>query len=208
MIAEQYGYTVLPGQAVATPGVDAVLRRRERAGAVWSAAGLLPQGGLAVVLLSQGGPAAAIGAMLAVAFSVTAGLAVLWRRARRRERRILETYGWQVWPCRGQSVKVVSGSGERSRGRRWSTEGRVVLLQPDGQSHCSFPPPGDGWDGPRPGGPVAGDEVWFAGDTRFGGVLAVPGGMPFRYVTRGKPGTRRGTPGEDELARRSGLMKG
>ncbi|GIH78073.1 hypothetical protein [Planobispora longispora] len=208
MIADRYGYAVLPGQALATPGVEAVLRRRERAGVVWALAGLVPQGVLVAVLLPAGGPAGAIGWMLAVTFSVTAGLAVLWRRARRRERRILQTYGWQVWPCRDQPVKVVSGDGERSRGRRWSTENRVVLLQPDGQSHCAFPPPWDGWDGPGPRGPVAGDEMWFAGDTRFGGVLAVPGGMPFRYVTRGRPGTRKGTALEDELARRSGLMRG
>nr|BFE79644.1 hypothetical protein GCM10020093_022450 [Planobispora longispora] len=188
--------------------MEAVLRRRERAGVVWALAGLVPQGVLVAVLLPAGGPAGAIGWMLAVTFSVTAGLAVLWRRARRRERRILQTYGWQVWPCRDQPVKVVSGDGERSRGRRWSTENRVVLLQPDGQSHCAFPPPWDGWDGPGPRGPVAGDEMWFAGDTRFGGVLAVPGGMPFRYVTRGRPGTRKGTALEDELARRSGLMRG
>ncbi|WP_068923708.1 hypothetical protein [Planobispora rosea] len=207
MIADLYGYAVLPGQAIATPGVEAVLRRRERAGTAWTLAGLAPQGVLMAVLLPVGGPAGAIGWMLTITFSATTGLAVLWHRARRRERRILETYGWQVWPCRDQPVKVVSGDGERARGRRWTTENRVVLLQPDGQSHCSFPPPWDGWDGPGHRGPVAADEMWFAGDTRFGGVLAVPGGMPFRYVTRGRPGTRKGTPLEDELARRSGLMR-
>jgi hypothetical protein len=208
LIAEEYGYTVLPGQAITTPGVEAVLRRRERAGAVWTVSGLAVQGVPAALLLPVGGAAGAVGVMLVITFSVTVGLAVLWHRARRRERRVLQTFGWQVWPCRGRSVRVVSSEGERSRGRRWSTEDRVVLLQPDGQSHCSFPPPWDGWDGPGPRRPVACEEVWFAGDTRFGGVLAVPGGLPFRYVTRSRPGTRKGTPAEDELARRAGLMRG
>jgi hypothetical protein len=204
VIARKYGYPVSSDPALGTPGVEDVLRHRERAGRRWGFPPLVVFGVLAAFLLPRGGPATALGVAAALAFLTVLGLFLLWNRARRRERRVLATYGWQVWPCRAENVTVVSG--DREGGRRRSTEGRVVLLQPDGQSHCSFPPPGAGWDGPRPGTKAPGGQVWFAGDTRFGGVLAVPGGMPFRYVTRAKPGKRRGSPEEDELAARAGLL--
>jgi hypothetical protein len=207
VIAREYGYPELPGPAIGTPGVEEVLRRRERAGRVWGIPALAVQGTLAIALLQAGGPAAAAGVLVAVTFAVTAGLVHLWRRARRRERRALEVYGWQVWPCQRRSVRVVSAGGVRAGGRRWSSAGRVVLMRPDGQSHCSFPPPWEGWDGPPAGDPPSEDTVWFAGDTRFGGILAVTGGLPFRYVTREKPGTRPGTAEEDALAVRAGLLR-
>ncbi|MFD9122548.1 hypothetical protein [Streptomyces bottropensis] len=209
MIAAEYGYEVLPGAALDTPGVDDVLRRRERGlrwGVLASAAEVL----LLAAILSLAGPGSAPGlvaaAFLVPVIAVTAGLTLLWRRARRRERLVMCTYGWQVWPVRTQEVRVVAAEGERVQGRRWGRDGRVVLLQPDGQSHTSFPVPADGWDGPRPGGPRPADRVWFAGDTRFGGMIAEPGGLPFRYVVRSTPGKRQGTGPEDELARRAGLM--
>ncbi|MEG8279852.1 hypothetical protein [Streptomyces sp. AHA2] len=209
MIAVEYGYEVLPGVAVDTPGVEDVLRRRER-GARWGIVALTAEVLLLVAVGCLAGPGSATGlvtgACLAPVIAVTAGLTLLWRRARRRERLVMSTYGWQVWPVRTQDVRVVASEGERAQGRRWGTDGRVVLLQPDGQSHCSFPVPGDGWDGPRPQGHRPADRVWFAGDTRFGGMLAEPGGLPFRYVVRSTPGRRRGTGPEDELARRAGLM--
>ncbi|MFD8155094.1 hypothetical protein ACFV28_30650 [Streptomyces sp. NPDC059720] len=209
MIAAEYGYEVLPGVAVDTPGVDDVLRRRER-GLRWGVGALTAEALLLVAVLFLAGPNSAAGvviaACLAPVIAVTAGLTLLWRRARRRERLVVSTYGWQVWPVRTQDVRVVDAEGQRVRGRRWGTDGRVVLLQPDGQSHCSFPVPADGWDGPRPQGTRPADRVWFAGDTRFGGMVAEPGGLPFRYVVRATPGKRRGTQAEDELARRAGLM--
>ncbi|MGW3991155.1 hypothetical protein [Streptomyces sp. NPDC004830] len=209
MIAAEYGYEVLPGVAVDTPGVEDVLRRRER-GLRWGVLALIAELLLLVAVLSLAGPGSAAGSVTAACvvpvIAVTGGLTLLWRRARRRERLVMSTYGWQVWPVRTQEVRVVAAEGERARGRRWGTDGRVVLLQPDGQSHCSFPVPGDGWDGPRPRGSGPADRVWFAGDTRFGGMVAEPGGLPFRYVVRATPGRRRGTGAEDELARRAGLM--
>ncbi|MGC5040348.1 hypothetical protein ACPXCS_26040 [Streptomyces sp. DT190] len=209
MIAAEYGYEVLPGPAVDTPGVEDVLRRRER-GLGWGVLALTAEVLLLAAVLSVVGPESAPGLITTVCLvpviAVTAGLTLLWRRARRRERLVMSTYGWQVWPVRTQDVRVVAGEGERVQGRRWGTDGRVVLLQPDGQSHCSFPVPADGWDGPRPGGPRPADRVWFAGDTRFGGMVAEPGGLPFRYVVRSTPGKRRGIGAEDELARRTGLM--
>ncbi|WP_369197842.1 hypothetical protein [Streptomyces djakartensis] len=209
MIAAEYGYEVLPGVAVDTPGVEDVLRQRER-GQRWGILALIAEVLLLVAVLSLAGPGSATGSVTAACaapvIAVTAGLTLLWRRARRRERLVMSTYGWQVWPVRTQDVRVVAAGGERARGRRWGTDGRVVLLQPDGQSHCSFPVPADGWDGPRPRGHRPADRVWFAGDTRFGGMVAEPGGLPFRYVVRSTPGKRRGTGAEDELARRAGLM--
>ncbi|MFD3700440.1 hypothetical protein ACFWUZ_30675 [Streptomyces sp. NPDC058646] len=208
MPADEYGYPVLPGTALDTPGVAEVLRRRERGlrrgwWAVASEAAVL----VAVVATAGPGSAYAVGAavMLVPLLGATVGLTLLWRRARRRERLVLATYGWQVWPCAAREVRVVAAEGDRAGGRRWAADGRVVLLGPDGQSQCSFPPPGEGWDGPERK-PVD-REVWFAGDTRFGGVLAVPGGLPFRYVTREKPGRRQGSAAEDALARRAGLLR-
>lgn len=210
MSARAYGYPVLPGAALDTPGVEEVLRRRER-GLRWGASAAAGEAALLAAVTAAAGPgsAAALGAaaVLLPALAVTLGLMLLWRRARRRERLAMACYGWQVWPCAAQDVRVVAAEGRRAGGRRWGTDGRVVLLQPDGQSHCSFPPPEDGWDGPavpQPADPPK--EVWFAGDTRFGGMLALPGGLPFRYVTRSKPGGARGSAEEDALARRAGLM--
>ncbi|MGW6979196.1 hypothetical protein ACWGE1_07085 [Streptomyces sp. NPDC054932] len=211
MSAIEFGYEVLPGTALDTPGVEDVLRRRER-GLRW---GVLAAGAETVMLgvvLALRGPSSpesvAAVAVLAPLMVVTVGLALLWRRARRKERRVMAAYGWQVWPCAGRDVRVVSAEGRRAGGRRWANEGRIVLLGPDGQSHCSFPPPGDGWDGPQvPQQGQSADVVWFAGDTRFGGMLALPGGLPFRYVSRSRPSRRAGSATEDETARRAGLMR-
>ncbi|WP_336319927.1 hypothetical protein [Streptomyces lavendofoliae] len=209
MIAEEYGYEVLPGVALDTPGVEEVLRRRER-GLRWGVLALAVEVTATVAVLVTAGPGSAAAAVTAVCLvpvvAVTAGLTWLWWRARRKERLVLRTYGWQVWPVRTAEVRVVAAEGERARGRRWATDGRVVLLQPDGRSHCSFPVPGDGWDGPPPRTRHRDDQVWFAGDTRFGGMIAEPGGLPFRYVVRSAPGKRRGSGAEDELARRAGLL--
>ncbi|MEU2395685.1 hypothetical protein [Streptomyces sp. NPDC007369] len=211
MPAHQYGYPVLPGTALDTPGVEDVLRRRERGlrrgvSAAFAEVALLAAVSVAAGPGSAAGVAAAV--VLVPVLGVTVGLTLLWRRARRTERLVMATYAWQVWPCTGRDVRVVAAEGQRSGGRRWGSERRIVLLGPDGRSHCSFPPPGEGWDGPavpqQRGLPQ--DRVWFAGDTRFGGVLALPGGMPFRFVSRSKPGGRPGSAEEDEAARRTGLM--
>ncbi|TMR95098.1 hypothetical protein [Nonomuraea basaltis] len=126
------------------------------------------------MLIPRGGPASFLGVMLAFTSAITLGVVVMWQRARRKELRILQTSPWEVWPCRGEKVRVVSSEGERASGRRWSTDGRLVLLKPDGQSQCSFPVPGPGIK----------DKVCFAGDITGSGILAAPGGLPFRHVTR------------------------
>ncbi|MFD1936051.1 hypothetical protein ACFSKW_31740 [Nonomuraea mangrovi] len=209
MLAEDFGYRVLPGAAIDTPGVDEVLRGRERGLRVGLVVLAVEALALALVAVREG-PGSAAAVALAVVLLVTAGPVLLWRRARRKERAIMTTYGWQVWPCAVEVVRVVAAEGRRERGRRWAHQSRVVLLRPDGQAQCSFPPPDEGarpGEGGRPDeGAGAGQEVWFAGDTRFGGMLAAPGGLPFRYVTRTRPGRAKASPEEDRAAATTGLM--
>ncbi|WP_067479297.1 hypothetical protein [Actinomadura hibisca] len=176
MEVNEYGYQVLHGAAGDVPGVVDEVRSGFRAGLAWGAPVLAVQLVAVAFLLSAGGSAAFLGAMLGVTALVTLGLVVLWLRARVREHRILRTCSWQVWPCRIDQVRVVSGEGTRANGRRWSSDTRVILLKPDGQAHCSFPAPGPG----------VGTEVWFAGDMGGDGILAVPGGRPWRHVSRNR----------------------
>lgn len=174
MTAREYGYQILPGTAAQTLGALDVVRKEMRSGLLWGLPVLAAQFGLSVWLIPKGGPASFLGMMLAVTSAVTLGLVVMWLRARRKEVCILQTSPWEVWPCRREKVRVVSSEGDRANGRRWSSEDRLVLLKPDGQSRCTFPVPGPGIR----------DKVWFAGDIDAHGILAVPGGLPFRYVTR------------------------
>ncbi|MGC5015153.1 hypothetical protein ACLQ2R_30695 [Streptosporangium sp. DT93] len=197
MLAEQFGYRVMPGVALDTPGVQEILRGRERPLRL-GAALLAVEAVLLTAAVVSWEPGSAVAVILVIVLLLTAAPLLLWRRARRLERAVMATYGWQVWPCASESVKVVAAEGQRHRGRRWARQDRVVLLRPDGQAQCAFLPPDEGR---RPDG-----EVWFAGDTRFGGMLAMPGGLPFRYVVRAKPGGARGTPEEDRAARAAGLM--
>jgi hypothetical protein len=174
--ARAHGHRTLPGVAADTPGVLDEVRAGTRTGLISGGLALTVQLVPAAFLLPAGGPAAFLGTALAITGLVTLGLTTLWLRARAKERRILTSGPWQVWPCRTDEVRVVSSEGHRSNGRRWSKDIRLVLLKPDGQAQCSFPPPGPG---------VA-DEVWFAGDITTEGILAVPGGLPWRYVRRNK----------------------
>ncbi|WP_329305866.1 hypothetical protein OG322_40420 [Streptomyces sp. NBC_01260] len=70
---------------------------------------------------------------------------------------------WQAWPCR---VQEIAGVGDKA----------VLLLGPEGEVACTYqsPMPEDVWTGLTDGRGV----VWFAGDVRFGGLLALPGGHP------------------------------
>ncbi|WP_188187099.1 hypothetical protein [Nonomuraea sp. SYSU D8015] len=171
----EHGYQILPGTAATqTPGVLDVVRKRARAGLRRGLPLLAAQVCLTALLIPRGGPATFLGVMLAFTSALTLRVIVMWQRARRRELRILQTSPWEVWPCRREKVRVVSSAGERADGRRWSTDTRLILLKPDGQSRCSFRAPG----------PDIKDEVWFAGDIDTHGILAAPGGLPFLHVTR------------------------
>ncbi|MEU6058292.1 hypothetical protein [Streptomyces sp. NPDC047097] len=209
MADQVYGYEELPGSAIGTPGVEEILRRRER-GTRKGVFALGAEAALLCLVLLVVGPSTATAVtavLLAPIVLVTAALTLLWHRARLKERRIMTAYPWQVWRCRVRGTRVVAAEGQRQGGRRWGTEQRVVLLRSDGSSQCSFPPPEQGWEGPHQGVPdEERDRVWFAGDTRFGGILAAPGGLPFRYVTRTRPHLRRGSTAADAAARRAGLL--
>ncbi|TMR16763.1 hypothetical protein ETD86_24245 [Nonomuraea turkmeniaca] len=174
MTAREYGHQILPGTAAQTRGVLDIVRKEASVGLRRGSPLLAVQVCLAALLIPRGGPASFLGVMLALTSAVTLGVVVMWQQARRKELRILQTHPWEVWPCRGEKVRVVSSSGTRADGRRWSTGSRLVLLRPDGQAQCSFPVPGPGIK----------DTVWFAGDINTSGILAVPGGLPFRHVTR------------------------
>ncbi|MFF5208915.1 hypothetical protein [Streptosporangium sp. NPDC000396] len=225
MLAEEFGYRVLPGAALDTPGVEEILRSRERRLRPGLAILAAEVALLALVAMTEGPVSPAV-VILVILLVSTAAPVLLWRRARRRERAVMSMYGWQVWPCATETVRVVAAEGRRDRGRNWAGQSRVVLLRPDGQAQCSFPPPEEGArpvkevrtppeKGTRPAKEIRTSpekdtrpvkEVWFAGDTRFGGMLAAPGGLPFRYVVRAKPGRARGTAQENRVARASGLM--
>ncbi|MEV0383988.1 hypothetical protein [Nonomuraea sp. NPDC050643] len=176
MTAREYGYRILPGTAAQTPEVLDLARREARAGLRRGIPVLAVQLCLVAWLIPQDGPAGFMGVLLAVTTVITLGIVAAWQRARRTELRILRTSPWEVWPCRLERVRVVAAGGERANGRRWSTDSRLVLLKPDGQSQCSFPVPGPGIS----------DTVWFAGDIDTNGILAVPGGLPFRHVSRAR----------------------
>ena len=70
---------------------------------------------------------------------------------------------WQTWPCR---MEAVAGLPRR----------RVLLLDPEGAVAVQFlsAVPEKTWLGMTDGRGL----VWFVGDMRFGGMMALPGGDP------------------------------
>jgi hypothetical protein len=82
--------------------------------------------------------------------------------APKRLLRVLENNRWQVWPCRLEETPEKSA------------ERRVLLLAPDKSVAASFRGnvPADVWLGMADGRGV----LWIAGDLRFPGVAALPGG--------------------------------
>lgn len=68
---------------------------------------------------------------------------------------------WQAWPCRMEAV-----GGQTYR--------RILLLAPEGTVAVTFLSvvPQDAWMGMTDGRGL----VWFVGDMRFGGTMALPGG--------------------------------
>ncbi|MGW7125382.1 hypothetical protein ACWGG3_34835, partial [Streptomyces sp. NPDC054901] len=82
MLAHEYGYQVLPGTALETPGVEEVLRRRER-GSTRAVSALAAEVVLLVAAVLLVGPTSTAAAVTAAGFvpvlAVTAGLWLLWR---------------------------------------------------------------------------------------------------------------------------------
>lgn len=74
---------------------------------------------------------------------------------------------WQAWPCRMESVPG-------------QTRRRVVLLDPGGADAVVFVSsvPQEAWMGTTDGRGL----VWFVGDLRFGGLMALPGGAPLWWT--------------------------
>ncbi len=197
MSSVDFGYPAQPGVAGDTPGIADSVRRSIRTALAAGAPVALVLVVAAFALLAQGGPLAALGVFVGILAGVSILLLSLWIRARRKELRVLSLYPWREWPCATKDVRVIAAVGERAGGRRWGTAGRVTLLAPDGQSVCSFPLPGN----------TIRDRVWFAGDPRYGGMLAAPGGMPSLWVSREKPGRLPADAADDDLARRAGLRR-
>ena len=74
---------------------------------------------------------------------------------------------WQAWPCR---MEAVVGQARR----------RVLLLDPEGVAAVAFlsAVPDDAWLDMTDGRGL----VWFVGDLRFGGIMALPGGSPIWWT--------------------------
>jgi hypothetical protein len=114
MTAREYGYQIRPGTAAQTPGVLDIVRKEARTGLRLGLPVLAIQLCLTGWLIPRGEAASFLGVMLALTSAVTLGLILMWQRARRKELRILQTSPWEVWPCRGEKVRVVSSEGERA----------------------------------------------------------------------------------------------
>lgn len=78
------------------------------------------------------------------------------------------TSPWQAWPCRLEAAQ------------KKGANRRMLLLGPDGSIVGDFLSnmPDQVWVGMTDGRGL----VWFAGDIRFGGVAALPGGRPMWWV--------------------------
>ncbi|MGA5548314.1 hypothetical protein [Streptomyces pseudogriseolus] len=166
MLAEEYGYQVSPRPAIDTPGVETQLqkfhRSRRRRG-LWAS--------FAVLLLTSGILYAFFHDTvytLPLAFSLLFPPAAVYLSVARepvlRRRRTLESNRWQVWPCLVEEIETSA------------FERRVVLLAPDKSAAATFrgTMPEDVWLGMTDGRGV----LWIAGDLRFPGVAALPGGAP------------------------------
>ncbi|MFB7619345.1 hypothetical protein [Kitasatospora sp. NPDC056181] len=82
-------------------------------------------------------------------------------------REILGAHPWQVWPCRMEQAPGETGK-------------RLLLLAPDGAVAAAFrgEVPDQVWRGMTDGRGI----VWIAGDLRFDGFAALPGGDPCWYI--------------------------
>ncbi|MEU2132683.1 hypothetical protein [Streptomyces sp. NPDC018352] len=74
---------------------------------------------------------------------------------------------WQVWPCRVEEAAIKGAK-------------LLILLGPDGAVARAFVSnmPDEAWISMTDGRGL----VWFAGDMRFGGIAALPGGSPIWWA--------------------------
>lgn len=207
MLAEEYGYQLSPQAAeVMTPGlgpeVDRALAEATRAKSIGDTIGC---GCFAVVFVCGVliGLATGDDWGLPVVISIIVGALAYGAATNRRDAELRERKQiaasvrgahWQVWPCRAEEVPQQPLK-------------RLLLLAPDQsvarEFRCALPE--DVWLGMTDGRGL----VWFVGDLRFGGVVALPGGSPLWWARVPKvtssPSTSTGTERliEEELTRRA-----
>ena len=180
------------GPAMDVPATAEGWRTRRRKGwlwivAIWSAVALLTAlGWTAGGDSPRAGRLQAMPATLLIIFPIQA----VTRACGRRERRILQAYAWQAYPCETDGIHV----------RLQIDAGRVVVLTP---RMLKRKPSVSSSDHP--------EVAWFCGDLRYGGVASPAGGdKPMRYVREKRPANKalRHEPyaGADQLAQRTGVV--
>lgn len=167
-------------------------RRRLTVAAPWVIAAALSTG--IAVLPADPDPYIGLQVMPEIILLLIAPVQLLGLACGRRERRILESYGWEAYPCevrvrsRHVEVRLQLGPGDEL------VLTPQMLRQEPGIANSKHP-----------------DQAWFCGDRRYGGVVSpVGGGRPVRCVRdkRSKKDKKRPEPfaGADELAVRSGVL--
>lgn len=170
MLAEEFGYQVSPRAAAEhTPGtledLRAVWARQSRIRNSWVISVVAI--GTAVITLTLPHPIMYMFPAAALVGCLAGVRAV--RRAERDMARSMRSRPWQVWPVRMEAQP------QTAKYRR------ISLLAPDKTTAATFNAavPRDVWFGMTDGRGL----VWFVGDLRFGGVMALPGGRPGWVVT-------------------------
>jgi hypothetical protein len=180
------------GPAMDVPATAEGWRTRRRKGwlwiaTIWAAVALLTTMGWTVGADSpRAGRLQAMPAALLILLPVQA----VTRACGRRERRILQTYVWQAYPCETDGIHV----------RLQTDAGRVDALTP---RMLKRKPSVSSSDHP--------EVAWFCGDLRYGGVVSPVGGdKPMRYVREKRPTKKvqRREPfaGADQLAHDTGVV--
>lgn len=182
MLAEEYGYQVSPRPAADTVGVRAQVeefRKSAQRRVLWLALGSLVFLGVFYAIFRDD-PVIVLIPLTAMVLGLSAGYRSACVKAPRKLLDLLEASHWQVWPCR---LEEIEGK---------AVHRRVVLLAPDKSVAASFVAvvPHSVWLGMTDGRGV----LWIAGDLRFQGVAAVPGGRPLWVIEPEKPAQRSAAP--------------
>ncbi|HEY1180572.1 MAG TPA: hypothetical protein VGF17_30820 [Phytomonospora sp.] len=195
MTGVPYGIEVSSEPAIRHPGVREKLNSSRRSGRSFSfgctAVFAALAAGAFVAAALWSGVMAVVGGVLVIV--VLAGVVVIAASGAedRHLSRVLNAYTWQAWPARW-AVDAEEGT---LFADLESTDGRTVRM--------AVPDLGDDVFGDR----ADGEHLWFAGDARFGGVLARPG-VPTWIVSvmRETLGDEPGSELADRTAREAKLM--
>ncbi|MEU8570147.1 hypothetical protein AB0C51_17655 [Streptomyces pathocidini] len=186
---------MIPGSAAAMdePRTAAAWRRRIRLRTAWLVAELAAWAGTVAAGVARPdddsiGLAVRTTAAVLVLVPVTAWTII----SARRVGRILRTYAWEPCPC------VFDSAGRDTQ----------ISLRPEPGRQAPFRTVPFRYDLSRDGGERI-EEVWFAGDFRYGGVVSPPGGhRPIRVIRANlKKASPRAEPGADTLAEKAGLTR-